>query len=129
DYIYKLMVGSVAPRPIAWISSKSKKGTLNLAPFSFFTVASRNPPTLAVSIGSDFKNKTRTGKDTLRNIHDMNEYVINVVPENLANNMYESSRAFNAAVDEFKRAGLTPKFSETTNIPSVQESPIAFECK
>ncbi|QDI91922.1 flavin reductase family protein [Salicibibacter halophilus] len=126
--MYKLMTGSVVPRPIAWISSQSKEGVLNLAPFSFFTVASRQPPTFAVSIGPGVEQREGTIKDTLTNIRDMQEYVINVVPESLANAMHESSKHFPEDINELERSGLTEEPSATISIPSLKESPIAFEC-
>ena len=81
--IYKLLIGAVVPRPIAWVSTHSRDGILNLAPYSFFTVASRQPPMLAISIGP------RTGgepypKDTLSNIRETKEFVINSVSMHLA---------------------------------------------
>ena len=71
--MYKLLIGSVIPRPIAWVSSKSKDGILNLAPFSFFTVASRNPPTLLISIGPGVHERMGSIKDTLTNIREVKE--------------------------------------------------------
>ncbi|WP_158735749.1 flavin reductase family protein [Alteribacillus sp. YIM 98480] len=127
--MYKILIGSVVPRPIAWISSKSKDGVLNVAPFSFFTVASRQPPTLAVSIGPGVQEREGTIKDTLTNIRETEEYVINVVPEALANAMHESSMHVAPEINEFETAALTPAPSETISVPAVQESPIAFECK
>ncbi|MDQ0298076.1 flavin reductase (DIM6/NTAB) family NADH-FMN oxidoreductase RutF [Salibacterium salarium] len=127
--MYKIMIGSVVPRPIAWISSKDKKGTLNLAPFSFFTVASRQPPTLAVSIGPGVKEREGTVKDTLTNIRELEEYVINIVPYELSNHMYESAKNYPPEIDEFKKGSLTPQFSDTISVPTIKESPIAFECK
>ncbi|WP_348639413.1 flavin reductase family protein [Salibacterium salarium] len=127
--MYKVMIGSVVPRPIAWISSKDAAGTLNLAPFSFFTVASRQPPTLAVSIGPGVRERKGTVKDTLTNIREFGEYVINIVPNDLANPMQESSKHYSPEVDEFEKAGLTPQPSDVISVPAVKESPIAFECK
>ncbi|ASK62518.1 hypothetical protein CFK37_10340 [Virgibacillus phasianinus] len=127
--MYKLIIGSVVPRPIAWVSTKSKEAILNLAPFSFFTVASRQPPTLAVSIGQGVEGRKGTVKDTLTNIRDTKEFVVNVVPEALANQMFESSMHVDANTNEFSLAGLTPEPSGTISVPSVKESPIAFECK
>lgn len=127
--MYKLIIGSVVPRPIAWVSTKSKDDYLNLAPFSFFTVASRQPPTLSISIGQGAEARKGTVKDTLTNIRDTKEFVINVVPESLASMMFESSKHVDSKINEFEIAGVTPEPSETIGVPSVQESPIAFECK
>lgn len=127
--IYKLLIGSIVPRPIAWLSSKDEAGNVNLAPFSFFTVASRKPPTLLVSIGPGVNESTDLVKDTLFNIRDTKEYVINIVPEKLGSKMHDSSQSVAPEVDEFDLIGLTKESSILVDTPSVKESPIAFECK
>ncbi|MGY4689471.1 flavin reductase family protein [Salibacterium sp. K-3] len=123
--MYKLLIGAVVPRPIAWISTQDKHGTRNLAPFSFFTVASPSPPTLAVSIATPPAPKER--KDTLANIRNIGEYVVNVVPESLGKNMQISSEPFAEGEDEFQKASLTPYPSNLILPPRVEESPISFE--
>lgn len=125
--VYKLLVGAVVPRPIAWVSSRSREGVLNLAPFSFFTVASREPPMLAISIGP------RTGgepypKDTLTNLRESQEFVINMVSVSLANAMHESAINHPPEVDEFVRAGVTPAACEVVDTPRVAEAKISMEC-
>lgn len=125
--VYKLLVGAVVPRPIAWVSSRSRDGVLNLAPFSFFTVASREPPMLAISIGP------RTGgesyaKDTLTNLRESQEFVINMVSVTLAYAMHETSLNHPPEVDEFARAGVTPAPCEVVKTPRVAESKISMEC-
>ncbi|MFW2372485.1 MAG: flavin reductase family protein [Gammaproteobacteria bacterium] len=125
--VYKLLVGAVVPRPIAWVSSRSRDGVLNLAPFSFFTVASREPPMLAISIGP------RTGgedyaKDTLSNLRETQEFVINTVSLTLANAMYETAVNYPPEVDEFVRAGVTPAPCEFIDTPRVAEASISMEC-
>ncbi|MDK8180127.1 flavin reductase family protein [Paenibacillus sp. UMB4589-SE434] len=127
--MYKLMIGSVVPRPIAWVSSKSKEGVLNLAPFSFFTVASRNPPTLLISIGPGVGERDGTVKDTLTNIRELGEYVINMVSEPLGEAMQRSSANVAPSKNEFELAGVTPKPCKCVNVPAVLEAPIAFELK
>lgn len=127
DEMYKLMIGSVVPRPIAWVSTRSKDGALNLAPFSFFTVASRNPPTLLISVGPGVGERQGTVKDTLLNIRETGEFVINVVPAVLAASMQRSSADVASEEDEFELAGVTPKAGIRVDVPSVLESPIAFE--
>ncbi|MCA9836349.1 MAG: flavin reductase family protein [Trueperaceae bacterium] len=124
--IYKLMTGSIIPRPIAWVSSQSEKGDLNLAPFSYFNAVSANPPILMISIGH--KNATNL-KDTLRNILETREFVVNFVTRDNVEAM--NATAINApyGVDEFKLAGLTPVASQNVKVPRVKESPIHFECK
>jgi flavin reductase (DIM6/NTAB) family NADH-FMN oxidoreductase RutF len=125
--VYKLLTGAVVPRPIAWVSTRSQDDVLNLAPFSFFTVASREPPMLAISIGP------RTGgedfaKDTLTNIRDTQEFVINVVSVELANAMHETAINHPPEVDEFTRSGVKPIACETIKTPRVAEAKINMEC-
>ncbi|UJF26701.1 flavin reductase family protein [Planococcus sp. 107-1] len=124
---YKLMSGSVVPRPIAWVSSMDTEGELNLAPFSFFTVASRNPPMLCISIGPGVGERLGTVKDTLENIRQHKQYVINIVNTDLANEMHESAKNFPKEVDEFAAAGVTPVASTSVSVPRVGEAPISFE--
>lgn len=125
--IYKLMVGAVTPRPIAWVSSVSEQGVLNLAPFSFFTVASRQPPTLMVSIGPGVEARVGTVKDTLANIRATKEYVINIASESLVGVLAQSAASVAVEVDEFALAGLTTESSRQVSVPSVKEAPVAFE--
>lgn len=126
DSAYKLLVGAVQPRPIAWVSTVAADGIPNLAPFSFFTVASRNPPTLAVSIG------TRDGggvKDTLANIRATSEFVVNVASVDQHVAVSASSLPVAADVDEFGLAGMTPAPAAQVRPPRVAEAPIALECR
>lgn len=127
--MYKLMIGSVVPRPIAWVSSKSKDGVLNLAPFSFFTVASRNPPTLLISIGPGVNEREGSIKDTLTNIREVGEFVINMVSEPLGEAMQCSSASVEPEKNEFELAGVTPQPGGLVEVPAVLEAPIAFELK
>jgi len=125
--VYKLLIGAVVPRPIAWVSSQSRDGVLNLAPYSFFNVVSREPPMLAISIGP------RTGgedypKDTLTNVRESQEFVINIVSVALANAMHKSSMNYPPEVDEFEKAGVTPAPCEVINTPRVAEAKISMEC-
>ncbi|OAX45837.1 hypothetical protein gpAD87_25445 [Paenibacillus sp. AD87] len=127
EEMYKLMIGSVVPRPIAWVSTRSKDGVLNLAPFSFFTVASRNPPTLLISIGPGVGDREGTVKDTLVNIRETGEYVINMVSSSLVESMQQSSADVSSGENEFELVGVTPNPGKRVNVPSVLEAPIAFE--
>ncbi|MGX7595177.1 flavin reductase family protein [Planococcus plakortidis] len=126
---YKLLIGSVLPRPIAWVSSVSSSGELNLAPFSFFTVASRNPPMLAFSIGEGVEARAGTVKDTLANIRERGEFVVNIVSAPLANEMAKTGEHLAPEIDEFVYAGLTPVSSEVVSVPRVKESPVSMECE
>lgn len=127
--VYKLLSGSVVPRPIAWVSTISESGILNLAPFSFFTVASRNPPMLCISVGPGVGEREGTEKDTLVNIRSQKEFVINVVNCELGNKMQKSSENVKPEVNEFEAAGLTPIDSHSVKPKRVQEAPISMECK
>jgi flavin reductase (DIM6/NTAB) family NADH-FMN oxidoreductase RutF len=124
---YKLLIGSVVPRPLAWTSTMNRKGVHNLAPFSFFTVASRNPPMLCISVGPRTDQPPDT-KDTLSNIEEMKEFVINIVSQPLWNAMYESSRTHPPEADEFEKAGLTAAGCEVVRAPRVEEAAVSMEC-
>jgi flavin reductase (DIM6/NTAB) family NADH-FMN oxidoreductase RutF len=127
--VYKLLSGSVVPRPIAWVSTISDKGELNLAPFSFFSVASRNPPMLSISVGPGVGEREGTEKDTLVNIREQEEFVINVVPAFLGNEMQKSAENLPSAINEFEAAGVTPVDSVVVHPKRVKEAPIQMECK
>jgi flavin reductase (DIM6/NTAB) family NADH-FMN oxidoreductase RutF len=125
--IYKILTGSVLPRPIGWISSIDMDGRPNLAPFSFFNVVCSNPPTVLfcpLIRGTDGRPK-----DTLNNIRATNEFVVNIVTEELLYAMNASSIEGPPDLNEFEFAGLTLAPSITVKPPRVRESPIHFECK
>jgi flavin reductase (DIM6/NTAB) family NADH-FMN oxidoreductase RutF len=124
---YKFLIGSVVPRPIAWTSTVSEDGVRNLAPFSFYTVASRNPPTLAISVGPRTDDEAQQ-KDTLENIRDTEEFVVNAVSMELANEMHESSLNHAPEADEFSAANLTSAECEVVKAPRVGEALISSEC-
>jgi flavin reductase (DIM6/NTAB) family NADH-FMN oxidoreductase RutF len=125
--VYKLMIGSILPRPIAFVSSLSATGVRNLAPFSFFTAISANPPVIC------FAPMVRaTGppkKDTLRNVQETREFVVNIVSEDFAQQMNICSAEFPPEVDEFEQSGLTPVASEVVRPPRVRESKVHYECR
>ncbi len=125
--VYKLLIGSVVPRPIAWTSTLSPEGVPNLAPYSFFTVASRNPPTLCVSVGERPSGEPFP-KDTLRNIEETGEFVVNVVSVSLSNAMHESSKDHPPGADEFEAAALTVAPCEVVKAPRVGEASVSMEC-
>ncbi|MEH1902609.1 flavin reductase family protein [Nostoc sp.] len=121
---YQLLVGSVVPRPIAWVSTIASDGTPNVAPFSFFMGVTANPPTLAISTGL----RRGVKKDTLLNVEQSGELVVNIVVEELGEQMNATSGDFPPDVDEFQVAGLTPAPSKRVRPPRVAESPINIEC-
>lgn len=125
--LYKLIIGCVVPRPIAWVSTVDATGQANLAPFSFFNAAGSNPPTLTVAI--NYAAARAAGrKDTLANILATGVFVVNVVNEELAVAMNETATDYPTAVDEFAVAGLTAAGSRTVAAPRVAEAPVSFEC-
>ncbi len=128
---YKLLVGSVVPRPIAFVSSMDEHGVRNLAPFSFFTVASANPPIVCFCpmVRGASKSNLQPTKDTLRNIIATREFVLNIVSEEFAAKMNACSEEVPPEVDEFELSGLTPLASELVRPPRVAESQVQMECR
>ena len=124
---YKLMIGSIVPRPIAFVSTKSADGILNLAPFSFFTALSAIPPTICFSPSR--RSSDGGKKDTLVNIEATGEFVVNIVNEDMAAAMNETATEIPPEMSEFEYAGFTPVESDLISPPRVQESPINLECK
>ncbi|WP_408959049.1 flavin reductase family protein [Natrinema sp. 74] len=124
DSLYRLLSSAVVPRPIAWVSTRCEDGVDNLAPYSFFTVASVAPPVLlfAPVDGTDGL------KDTPRNARDTGEFVVNLVTEDLAEAMNETSATLPAGESEFDRAGLERADSVAVDPPRVAGSKVAFEC-
>lgn len=118
---YRLLTAVVVPRPIAWVSSTSADGVDNLAPHSFFTVASVTPPIVQfTSVGR---------KDSLRNIVDRGEFVVNLAPTDLMAEVNATGTNFPPDVSEFDAAGLTREQCLTVGVPRVAESPVALECR
>lgn len=124
--LYKLLIGSIVPRPIAFVSTISPEGVRNLAPFSFFTCASANPPVLCFSATRRSGGDSR--KDTLRNVLETREFVVNVVSEDIAEQMNVTSGDYLPEIDEFEMARLTPIPSDLVKPPRVAESRVQFEC-
>ena len=129
--IYKLLVGSVVPRPIAFVSSMDAEGVRNLAPFSFFTVASANPPIVCFCpmIRGNAATSLPPTKDTLSNILATREFVVNIVSEEFAAQMNACSAELPPEVDEFMVSGLTPLASDLVRPPRVAESHVQMECR
>lgn len=125
--LYKLLTGSIVPRPIAWVSTQDSEGKLNLAPYSFFTAVCAEPPTVIFCPGYRYSDDGQ--KDTYHNVQATGEYVINFTNEATAEAMNITAVEAPSDVDEFERAGLTPVPSKIVSVPRVKESPISFECK
>jgi len=124
--IYKILIGTVLPRPIAWVSTIDTSGNLNLAPFSFFTVASVNPPILCFS---PLLKENSIEKDTLLNIKQTREFVVNIVSHSLAQPMNRTSAPYPSRVNEFEAAGVSARQSTFVKPPCVADSLVNFECK
>lgn len=123
--VYKLLTGTVIPRPIGWISSISKEGAINLAPFSFFNAVGEDPPHVMFST----VRPNNTNKDTLNNVLETGEFVVNLVTEELVEKMNMTSASVPPEQNEFELAQLTPAPSLIIKAPRVLESPVAMECK
>ena len=130
---YRLLITTVAPRPIAWVSTISRDGVLNLAPFSFFNVICATPPILGFSPGNrtrDQRESLGSGfKDTLQNVRETGEFVVNVVTHSLVEPMNLSSGDYHSSINEFDVAKLATRPSERVRPPHVADSPVSFECK
>ncbi len=123
--VYKLITGAVIPRPIAWVSTVNAQGVRNLAPFSFFNLVSEDPPHLLISTA-------RTGhknKDTLNNIIQTGEFVVNMVTPDCVAQMNDTAQAVPPEVDEFDLAGIESAPSVLVKPDRVAASPVQFECR
>ncbi|MGR8949482.1 MAG: flavin reductase family protein [Gammaproteobacteria bacterium] len=124
--IYKLLIGSITPRPIAFVSTVSKDGVNNLAPYSFFTGVSSNPPIIGFS---PMVNREGRLRDSRLNAEAYEEFVVNVVSEDFAEQMNATAVDVPPEVDEFELSGLTPAPSKVVRPPRVKEARISMECK
>jgi flavin reductase (DIM6/NTAB) family NADH-FMN oxidoreductase RutF len=124
---HRLMIGSIVPRPIAFVSTKSKNGILNLAPFSYFNGVCSNPPTIMFAPAR--RGYDGLTKDTLNNIRDTEEFVVNIVSEEIVEPMVACATDFEKEVNEFEVSGLTPVDSVKVAPPCVKESKVSFECR
>ena len=124
--LHQYILGAVAPRPIAFASTISADGIPNLAPYSFFNAFSSNPPILIFSANRRVENNTT--KDTLRNIEETREVVINVVTHAIVRQMALCSVDYSAEINEFEKAGFTPLPARRVRPFRVAESPVHIEC-
>ncbi|MBC7927256.1 MAG: flavin reductase family protein [Bryobacteraceae bacterium] len=124
---YKLLVGMIVPRPIAFVSSQDERGVRNLAPFSFFTAVSANPPVIAFS--PMVRGNDGARKDTLHNVETTGEFVVNIVSEDFVVAMNQTSADYPPDVDEFEMSGLTPIPSELVKPPRVAQARASMECR
>lgn len=124
---HSYLLSAIAPRPIAFASTVDKSGNVNLSPFSFFNVFGSNPPTLIFSPNKRVRDGS--GKDTLDNVHEVDEVVINMVDYSMVEQMSLASCEFPKGTNEFLKAGFTEMPSQLIRPPRVAESKVAFECK
>ena len=123
---YRILIASIVPRPIAWVSTISAAGITNLAPFSFFNGVCSSPPAVLFCPTTP---ADREVKDTLRNIRETRQFVVNIVTESNIAKANQTSAAYAPDVSEFEAAGLTPVKSAVVRPPRVAESPIHLECE
>lgn len=125
DAAYRLLVGAVVPRPIAWITTLSSSGLVNAAPFSCYTFVCNDPPMLAINIGR------RDGqlKDTARNIRDGGEFVVNVVSEDLLESMHATSAECGPEISEVEALQIAVAPSTAVRPPRIAASPVNLECR
>ena len=124
---HKLMIGSIVPRPIAFVSTKSTNGILNLAPFSYFNGVCSKPPTIMFAPAR--RGYDGLTKDTLNNIRSTKEFVVNLVSEEIVEPMVECATDYDKEIDEFKISNLTPIDSDKISSPRVKESKVSYECE
>lgn len=124
--IYKLLVSTIQPRPIAWVTTQDVDGSINAAPYSFFNAVSGDPPVVAIGIGG---RAPGDAKDTGGNIRRTGQFVVNLVSFELAEPMNVTAIDFPKSVDELKEAKLTTAPSSKVKPPRIAEAPVALECE
>lgn len=121
---YKLLIGSIIPRPIAFVTSVAKDGTVNGAPFSYFNVVSTSPPMISISI----QRKNGIPKDTARNIMEKKAFVVHIVDEQNVEKINETAASLSSDESEIESADLTLVNSQIVSVPGVKEAKVRFEC-
>lgn len=123
---YKLMIGTIIPRPIALVTTVDEEGRINAAPFSFFNCLSADPPILALGVEN---HSDMSFKDTAHNIRMTEVFTVNIVSFSIAEAMHVCGAKYPRGVDELKEAGLTAMPGEKVGSPWIAEAPAAFECR
>ncbi|RUT31598.1 flavin reductase family protein [Paenibacillus zeisoli] len=121
---YKLLIGSIVPRPIALVTTLTEDGVLNAAPFSYFSIVSSTPPLLSVSV----QRRNGQMKDTARNAIRQGELVIHIVDESNVEAANQAAASLPPDESEAAAAGLTPVPSEVVQVPGITEAKIRMEC-
>jgi len=127
SHAYKLLVGLVAPRPIALVTSMDEEGKLNAAPFSAYNYLCTDPPIVGIGV-TNRSNEIYQPKDTARNIRRTGEFVVNIVTEDIADKMNICATEFPAEMNELELAGFTTMPSEKVKVPRIAEAHAAMEC-
>lgn len=122
---YKLLTGTIIPRPIAFVTTQSKEGIVNGAPFSYFNIVSSNPPMVSLAIQ---KNKDHL-KDTARNIYDNHQFVVHIVDDENVTKINETAASLPSSESEIELANLTLVQSDNVTVPGVLESKVRMECR
>ncbi|WP_059172846.1 flavin reductase family protein [Bacillus sp. FJAT-27445] len=122
---YKFLIGSIIPRPIAFVTTLSKDGVLNGAPFSYFNIVSSNPPMISLSI----QRQGGRQKDTARNIIESKEFVVHIVDEQNVEKINQTAASLPSDQSEIEAANLTPVNSVRISVPGVKEAKIRMECR
>jgi flavin reductase (DIM6/NTAB) family NADH-FMN oxidoreductase RutF len=123
---YKMLSGSVIPRPIAFVTSQNAEGVVNAAPFSFFNVVTAKPPLISICIG---RRKGETSKDTAKNILENKQFVVHIVDPSYMEEMNQSAAEYPSHVSEVEETGLTTVESKRVKVPSIKEAKIRMECE
>ena len=126
DKSYQILASLVAPRPIAWTTTKGEDGSINLAPFSFFNVFGSRPPVVVIAPGD---KEPGVPKDTARNIRESGEFVIHLLDEPLIEAMNASAAEMDYGVSELDGLGLTLAACDHVSVPRIVEAPVALECR
>lgn len=121
---YKLLIGSIIPRPVAFVTTLSKEGVLNAAPFSYFNIVTANPPMVSVSV----QRKQGLLKDTARNAQDTGAFVVHISDESYIEEINQTAASLGPDESEVQFVGLTPIPSEKVAVPGVAEAKIRMEC-
>ena len=122
---YKFLIGSIVPRPIAFVTTLSNEGVINAAPFSFFNIVSSNPPMISVSVQ---RNKGKR-KDTARNIVELAEFVVHIVDENIVEQVNQTAASLPETASELELTHFTPISSKVVSVPGIKEAKIRMECQ
>jgi flavin reductase (DIM6/NTAB) family NADH-FMN oxidoreductase RutF len=121
---YKLLIGGIIPRPIAFVTTKSEQGVINGAPFSFFNIVSSNPPMISLAV----QRPQERLKDTARHIHHQQQYVVHIVDEDNVKQVNETAASLPVTESEIDRAQFTLTDSQRISVPGIKEAKVRMEC-